>query len=71
LCWPPIATAAPRNPALDRKKAASMSSRWKADDRDHDPHHERDQVVQHPRRGIDALPAPMLAHLEGLATDAP
>ena len=42
-----------------------------ADDRDHDPHHERDQVVQHPRRGIDALTPAVLAHLERLATDSP
>ena len=58
-------------PGARQEEGGVDVEQMEAGDGDHDPHHERHEVVQHPRRGIDALPAPMLAHLERLATDAP
>ena len=57
------------NPALDRKKAASMSKRWNTAIDDADPDDDGDEVVEHPGRGVDALTAALLGDVGALQPD--
>ena len=56
-------------PALDRKNAGLMSSRWKRDDRGDDPDDDRHEMVDHPRGGVDPLPPALLDRLAGHVAD--